>query len=366
MVKNSLRFYPSDNLDEAMDNLTHACLGLSVGVGVARRGGSLPAAAVAAFLAAEIPDIDIFIRSADDPLASFRWHRHFTHSFAFIPVWTLLCAVFTAWLFKWINKPGIHWRDLLWPAAAGALTHLLCDGCTSYGTMLLWPFNHLRYAWDCLPIVDIFATLPLLICTLVALKKCSRKWAYLGLAWFCTYVGLGVYQHAQAEKSLRAWLVTQKISPERIAIKPTISNLILWRGVWLDKGQWQVAAVRVVPWTPPLIAPGEKRLAWTNNSPGSPAAGTPSEKIIKDFSFFTQGWNAYTVEESGILIGDIRFSMLPDSGRFLWSIKHQEVNINSSNKPTTELIMDRAVNKADWIHLKNLLLGEDKNYRQIN
>ena len=70
-----------------MDNVTHAALGLSAGLLVARRGGSLPAAAVAALLAAEAPDLDLLIRSADDPLVSFRWHRHFTHSFIFNSSW---------------------------------------------------------------------------------------------------------------------------------------------------------------------------------------------------------------------------------------------------------------------------------------
>ena len=79
-----------------MDNVTHAALGLSAGLLVARRGGSLPAAAVAALLAAEAPDLDVFIRNAGDPLVSFRWHRHFTHSFAFMPIWAVLSALLTS------------------------------------------------------------------------------------------------------------------------------------------------------------------------------------------------------------------------------------------------------------------------------
>ena len=349
-----------------MDNLTHAALGLSAGVVVARKGGSLPAAAVAAFLAAEIPDIDIFIRSADDPLSSFRWHRHFTHSFSFIPIWAIFCAGFTAWFFKWINKPGIDWKELIIPSFVGALTHLLCDGCTSYGTMLLWPFNEIRYAWDCLPIVDIFATLPLLILTVIALIKSSKKLAIIGLVWFCSYAGLGIYQHARAEKSLRGWLTEQKISPERLAVKPTLSNLILWRGVWLHEGQWQVAAIRVMPFTDTLIAPGEKRLAWTLYSAGNPPHGSDGERMITDFTKFTQGWNAYTIQESGILIGDIRFAMLPDSARSLWSVYYGGDEKNHLRPQVTEVIMDRKVDGADWSHLKNLLLGEDKNYQKVD
>jgi len=362
----SLRFWAQCNLDDVMDNLTHAVLGLSAGVVVARKGGSLSAAAVAAFLAAEIPDIDVFIRSVDDPLASFRWHRHFTHSFSFMPIWAVVCAGFTAWFFKWINKPGINWRELMIPALAGSLTHLLCDGCTSYGTMLLWPFNEIRYAWDCLPIIDIFATLPLLVLTIIALAKSSKKIAAVGLIWFCSYAGLGIYQHARAEKSLRVWLNQQKISPERLAVKPTISNLILWRGVWLHEGQWQVAAVRVMPFTNTLIAPGEKRLAWTLSSVGNPPPGSEGEKLITDFTRFTQGWNAYSMEASGILIGDIRFAMLPDSTRSLWSVYYGKKDKSYPGLDSADVIMDRKIKEADWAHLKDLLLGDDKNYQKVN
>ncbi len=55
-----------------MDNVTHAALGIAAGIAVRRSGTSLPAAALAGLLAAEGPDLDVFIRSAGDPLVSFR------------------------------------------------------------------------------------------------------------------------------------------------------------------------------------------------------------------------------------------------------------------------------------------------------
>ena len=165
---------------------------------------------------------------------------------------------------------------------------------------------------------------------------------------------------------MRLWLTQEKISPERLAVKPTISNLILWRGVWLHEGQWQVAAVRVMPFSDPLIAPGEKRLAWTLNSAGNPPHGSEGEKMLNDFSRFTQGWNAYSIQESGILIGDIRFAMLPDSARSLWSVYYGGNQADHLGPQITEVIMDRQVKAADWTHLKELLLGEDKNYQKVN
>ena len=50
-----------------MDNVTHAALGIAAGIWAHRRGGSVSAAAVAALLAAEAPDLDVFLRASDDP-----------------------------------------------------------------------------------------------------------------------------------------------------------------------------------------------------------------------------------------------------------------------------------------------------------
>jgi hypothetical protein len=88
--------------------------------------------------------------------------------------------------------------------------------------------------------------------------------------------------------------------------------------------------------------------------------------MITDFTKFTQGWNAYSIQESGILIGDIRFAMLPDSARSLWSVYYGGDEKNHLRPQVTEVIMDRKVDSADWSHLKNLLLGEDKNYQKVD
>ena len=333
-----------------MDNVTHAALGIAAGIAVRRAGASLPAAALAGLLAGEAPDLDVFIRSAGDPLVSFRWHRHFTHSFAFAPVWGLLAALISAWFFR--RRPDVHWRDLLLPGLAGALTHLLCDACTSYGTMLLWPFDYGRYAWDCLPIIDLFATLPLLVLAILAWKKGAPRLAAYGLVWFTTYALLGVWQHARAESALRQWFASQQMADriERVAVKPTALNLVVWRCVWLEGGKWHTAAVRVMPFADPRVIVGEKRAALTPASPGLPATGSPAAVVIADFSRFTQGWNSYAVDGPAVLIGDIRFGMLPTSARPLWSVRCEP------NVPST-VVMDRSLLPGDWGRFGQMIAG---------
>jgi inner membrane protein len=342
-----------------MDNVTHAALGIAVGIAVHRRGSSVSAAAVAALLAAEAPDLDVFLRAADDPLVAFRWHRHFTHSFFFMPVWALLSAWLTAFCFR--RSHNVGWRELFLPALAGALTHLLCDGCTSYGTMLLWPFTETRYAWDCLPIIDLLATLPLLVLAILAWRKHSPRLATYGLLWFVAYASLGRWQHARAESSLRTWLAQKNIDPGRLAVKPTISNLVVWRAVWLHDGRWQVAAIRNVPFTSTRLVIGESRAAWSADSAGNPPALSEGAHIIADFSRFTGGWNSYDVLPGAISVGDIRFSMLPTSSKPLWSVRCAP----GGKLTDTALIMDRGLQEGDWSRLGALLSGSDPRFIEI-
>lgn len=343
-----------------MDNLTHGALGIAAGIWAHRRGGSVSAAAVAGLLAAEAPDLDVFIRAADDPLVAFRWHRHFTHSFVFMPVLALAAAWLTSLFFR--RSHNVGWRELFLPALAGALTHLLCDGCTSYGTMLLWPFTEKRYAWDCLPIIDLLATLPLLVLAIIAWRKHSQRLATFALMWFVVYACLGRLQQVRAEHSVNIWLLDNgKGLPERLAIKPTISNLFVWRAVWLKDGRWQVAVIRNVPFTSTRLLLGESREAWSADSAGNPPAYSEGAHVIADFSRFTGGWNSYTRVDGAILVGDIRFAMLPTSSKPLWSVRCAP----GGSPADTTLIMDRSLQDGDWGRFGALLSGSDPRFIDI-
>jgi inner membrane protein len=218
--------------------------------------------------------------------------------------------------------------------------------------MLLWPFDYGRYAWDCMPIIDLFATLPVLVLAILAWKKAAPRLAVYGLVWFTSYALLGAWQHARAETALRQWFASQQVTrrTERIAVKPTALNLIVWRCVWLEDGKWHTAAVRVMPFTDPQVIVGETRAALTPKSRGLPPAGSAAAVIITDFSHFTQDWNSYTVDGSAVLIGDIRFGMLPTSARPLWSVRYEP------NMPTT-VVIDRSLKPGDWGRFGQMIVG---------
>src|SRR5690606_37296019 len=102
------------------------------------------------------PDLDTLIRSGSDPLLFLELHRHFTHSIAFVPIGALLCA---AALHPLVRRRMPFRRAYLF-SLLGFGSHALLDACTSYGTLLLWPFSDVRVAWSVVSVVDPLFTLP--------------------------------------------------------------------------------------------------------------------------------------------------------------------------------------------------------------
>ena len=115
------------------------------------------------------PYLDIFIRSSTDPLLSLQYHRQFTHSIIFIPFGGLICALFLFIVFKKISPFNFKMTWLYCTLGYG--THGLIDACTSYGTLLFWPFSDMRIAWNNISIIDPLFTLPLILLIVIATIK---------------------------------------------------------------------------------------------------------------------------------------------------------------------------------------------------
>ena len=66
-------------------------------------------------LAGMAPDLDVFIRSSDDPLLALEFHRQFTHSLFFIPVGAFICAsIFYPLIKKQLPFKAVFLRRLDW------------------------------------------------------------------------------------------------------------------------------------------------------------------------------------------------------------------------------------------------------------
>jgi inner membrane protein len=297
-----------------MDPASHALLGALCGRGVARGHGR--AAMLAGAAGAMLPDADVLIRSASDPLLVVEYHRQFSHSFTVAPLGALLAAG-VVWLMLRRRSP---FGALYWAALAGFLSAILLDACTSYGTQLLWPFTDARYAWRVISVVDPLMTFLLLAGTVAALRADSAAWARLTLLAALLYLGCGWAQRERATAAMMELAASRGHAVERIEVKPTLGNLLLWRSVYLHNDRFVVDAVRVGPFSSPAVYAGGavKRIAPQDLTPPLPADSVQARDVAR-FARLSEGFLARHPERPEV-IGDVRYAMLPDSVRPLWGI----------------------------------------------
>ncbi|MFT7561979.1 MAG: inner membrane protein, partial [Flavobacteriales bacterium] len=177
-----------------MDPITQGALGAAAAQ--LKSPKHLIQAAIVGALAGMAPDLDILIRSANDPLLALEFHRHFTHSLLFIPLGALIFAGLFYLLLK--RFLVLSFLNVFWWSLLGIATHGILDGCTSYGTQLFWPFSNARISFDIVSVVDPFFTFPLLALVIFSALKRSRRYAVIGLSWSCIYLFLGYVQRERA------------------------------------------------------------------------------------------------------------------------------------------------------------------------
>ncbi|CDT71676.1 putative membrane-bound metal-dependent hydrolase [Vibrio coralliirubri] len=299
-----------------MDPLTQGVLGASLSQSASKKQ-HLVVAGVLGLLSGMAPDLDAFIRSESDPLLALEFHRQFTHSLLFIPIGSLICALFLYHLFS--KRCGFSFKQSWLYCALGYGTHALLDSCTTYGTQLFWPLTNERYAWNTISIIDPVYTLPILI--LLVLATCMRApWlARIAFLWALIYPTLGMIQRDRAEAS--GWQLAQERqhTPIRLEAKPSFANILVWKVVYETESRYYVDAVRVG--TSVNTYPGES-IAKLNVSRDLPWLDPDSQqaKDIERFRWFSNGYIAQDPTDA-LRIIDVRYSIVPNQMKALWSIK---------------------------------------------
>ena len=279
---------------------------------------ALTKAAVIGGIAGMLPDLDVLIRSSTDPLLAVEFHRHFSHSLFFIPIGGLLSSLLLYPLLgrRWQLS---YWQTLLW-CTIGFATHGLLDGCTSFGTKLLWPLSDQRYALDIISVVDPLFTLPLLALVSWAAIRKSRLYVKWALLWGAAYLSIGYVQHQRAEAMGMKLAEERGHQVLRLEVKPTFANLAVWKVVYETDERFFVDAVK----------PGlSKALTWQGTSVAKLNVSRdfpwldPASQQARDIGRFNLESAGYLARDpnNNYRIGDVRYSMLPTSIAPLWGIE---------------------------------------------
>ena len=299
-----------------MDPLTQGVLGASLPQSTAG-GKEASRAGVFGFLAGMAADLDVLIRSGSDPLLFLEYHRQFTHALVFIPVGGIICALVLHAVLG--RRRGLSFRQTWLFCTLGYATHALLDACTTYGTMLLWPFSDARIAWNTISIIDPLFTLPILLAVVLAARRGKPLFARIGLVWALSYMAIGLWQRNEAQDMGYALAAQRGHTPLRLEAKPSFANILVWKIVYETDDRFYVDAVRSS--VAPKVFEGssvqkldiDRDMPWLDQ-------GSQQALDIERFRWFSNGYIARDPQHANRVI-DVRYSMIPNEVSPLWSIE---------------------------------------------
>lgn len=342
-----------------MDPVTQGLVGaLCAQAGCRRKHMKL--AAGTGLIAGMAPDLDVLIRSSSDSLLAVEYHRHFTHSLAFVPVGALIVALLLwpllSWYSRWRAQPmPLFARVYLWCLLAFA-SHGFLDAMTSYGTRLFWPFSDERVAWNMISVIDPMFSVPLALLLGLALLRNSRLLARIAALWVLFYLAIGWFQQSRAESIVAHWAETRGIEAQRVVAKPAFANLILWRGLVDDGERLHSLAIRIVPGRQTLLWPGSVVQRF---EPSTFAERTRLRSDMERFAHFSDHWTFRYFryeDETTWFVGDFRYAIDPASQRPLWGIRlnpEQQEQAVSFERPARVTEQEREAFlgrlRGDWV-----------------
>lgn len=309
-----------------MDPVSQGALGAAVTLSLWGRDERLPTPVVGwlGALSAMAPDLDVLIRSSEDSLLAIEYHRHFTHSLTFVPVGAAIA------LLPWLLRRDV--RSQLWLAwlisACGYLTHAPLDCCTTYGTLLFWPWSDTRLAWSWVSVVDPLFTLPLLAFVVLAAWRRRLALARGGLALALGYLALGAVQKQRALSVQKDVMVARGHDPSRRDALTTFMNQVTWRSLYEVEGRIYVDQIRV----PYLGTPCFKEGASLSKAEPPPTGlGPVAARGHRLIRWFSDDWVARAPKDS-TLLGDLRYAVPPYGTTPFWGVR-----------------IDEEADRADWV-----------------
>jgi inner membrane protein len=311
-----------------VDPIAQGLAGAALASTIIRKKDETRLALGVGFLAGLAADLDVFIRSSEDPLLRLEFHRQFTHSLLFIPLGGLLVTL----VLQPFLRGKINLRRTLAYATLGYGTHGLIDACTSYGTYLLWPFSDIRVAWSNVSIIDPVFSLGVLLFLSIAFFRRKPRLAHYGFAFGIVWLLLGVIQRERAGSVARGVAEARGHEVERLVVKPTIFNNLLWRSTYLSDERIYADAIRLHLLSEPTIHQGGSVPLLDFDTLAS-ACGTDS-RAYRDtlrFTHFSDGFVARKPSDPNV-IGDFRYSLLPNSLDPVWGIRIDPDNPNTNTQ----------------------------------
>lgn len=295
-----------------MDPLSQGTVGAAFAQSTANKNNIFKIGAIG-FLAGLVPDLDVLIQSSTDPILFLEYHRQFTHSLFFIPFGSLIIAL----LVFPLVRSSMNLKTVYLASFLGYATHGLLDACTSYGTQLFWPFSNERVTWNNISIVDPLFTIPILILVGIAIKTRKRIFSFFAIGWITFYLSLGFVQYERALSAAIELANSRGHNAERLTLKPSFGNIILWKSIYQHEETFYVDAIRTVESSSWCSGESIRIFDYQYHLPNLDKE-SQQKRDIERFRWFSQDYLGFNEDLN--LVTDIRYSMIPNQIAPMWGL----------------------------------------------
>tara|TARA_B100001287_G_scaffold94998_1_gene79846 strand:+ start:329 stop:1342 length:1014 start_codon:yes stop_codon:yes gene_type:complete len=331
-----------------MDPLSQGTVGAAFAQSAANKNNIFKIGVIG-FLAGLAPDLDVLIQSSTDPILFLEYHRQFTHSLFFIPFGSLIVAL----VFFPLVKSSMSLKTVYFASLMGYATHGLLDACTSYGTQLFWPFSNERVTWNNISIIDPLFTIPALTLIGFAIKTKKKIFSVFSIGWIILYLSLGFVQYERALTAAKELANKRGHNPERLTLKPSFGNLILWKSIYQHKETFYVDAIRTAHSSTWCKGESIRIFDYQYHLPGLDNESQQKQDIER-FRWFSQNYLGYDKERN--IVTDVRYSMIPNQISPMWGLV-----IDSSRGKNEHAIWwtSRSLDQSQIDLFKNMLTGRN-------
>jgi inner membrane protein len=175
----------------------------------------------------------------------------------------------------------------------------------------------------------------------------------LGLGLAGCYLLYSVFQSHRAEQSIYALAEQRGHVIEKVVIKPTFGNILLWRSVYLSEDGFHIDVVRVGLSKRAYQGTSIEKLNMKKAFPNMDADSVMA-RDIRRFEHFSDGYVSQYPGKPEIL-GDVRYALNPLSAKPLWGIELNRADENQHAKYNAY----RNVSDETRRQFVNMLLNRD-------
>ena len=330
-----------------MDPISQGTVGAAFAQSTANKNNIIKIGIIG-FLAGLAPDLDVFIRSSSDPMLSLEYHRQFTHSLFFIPFGALIVTLVIFPLFK----KSLSLKTVYVASFFGYTTHGFLDACTSYGTLLFWPFSNERVTWNNISVVDPIFTIPILVLVATAIITRKPLFSFFAIGWMTFYLLLGFVQYERAFLVANDLAHSRGHNPERLTLKPSFGNLILWKSIYQYEENFYVDAIRTALSSTWCLGESIRMFDYQYHLPNLDI-DSQQRKDIERFRWFSQDYLGFDYKKS--LVTDVRYSMVPNQIAPMWGLV---IDVQKSKNEHAIWWTSRNLEQSQLDMFKDMLIGK--------